>query len=221
MKRFARCKHLTSRRPSQPAPTFRDDRASVPSWRHGLGGLLPVICPTRQGVILIFGSQVREIVIRGLIVLLNLRHRAPLMVRRRKAPSRTMRPDLTHGHPSRRAMRALQSLTQKAANRIRVLRSHSSSCPALCRASTSLAPQARKTWMAGTEGVCGLRCPGGRRDDRRYVAMITPSLPRRSSVSLIFSPCWSMQVDSNISPSIATDAGAAPRLRATVTALPS
>jgi uncharacterized protein (UPF0548 family) len=26
-----------------------------------------------------------------------------------------------------------------------------SSCPALCRASTSLASQARKTWMAGTK----------------------------------------------------------------------
>jgi hypothetical protein len=33
--RFVQCKHLTSQRPSQPAPTFRDDRANVP---HGDAG---------------------------------------------------------------------------------------------------------------------------------------------------------------------------------------
>src|SRR3954454_19639333 len=33
---------------------------SVPFWRRGLGGPVPVICPTGQATILIFSSRIRE-----------------------------------------------------------------------------------------------------------------------------------------------------------------
>src|SRR5205085_2113201 len=35
--RFVRCKHLTPQRPSQPAPTFRDDREASPCEGTGWG----------------------------------------------------------------------------------------------------------------------------------------------------------------------------------------
>jgi hypothetical protein len=43
---FARavCTALSPQRPSQPAPTFRDDRASVPFWRRGLRRVIDLIC---------------------------------------------------------------------------------------------------------------------------------------------------------------------------------
>src|SRR5712691_3807992 len=44
---------------------------SVPSWWRGLGGLLPLICPTRQESILILRSLVRENRIDGLPVVLG------------------------------------------------------------------------------------------------------------------------------------------------------
>jgi hypothetical protein len=50
---------LAPQRPSQPAPRFVTT-AKRPSWRRGLSGPVPLICPTRQGNILIFSSQLRE-----------------------------------------------------------------------------------------------------------------------------------------------------------------
>src|SRR5205814_4445545 len=45
--RFVRCKHLTPQRPSQPAPRSVTIAKRPSRWR-GLGGVLPLICPTRQ-----------------------------------------------------------------------------------------------------------------------------------------------------------------------------
>jgi hypothetical protein len=47
---------LTPQRPSQPAPRFVTT-AKRPSWRRGLSGPVPVICPTRQGVFLDFTNS--------------------------------------------------------------------------------------------------------------------------------------------------------------------
>src|SRR5437868_15111968 len=47
---------LTPQRPSQPAPRFVTI-AKRPSWRHGLSGPVPVICPTAQAIFLDFTNS--------------------------------------------------------------------------------------------------------------------------------------------------------------------